>query len=78
MQGKIAQKGPIPVELTGGKTIYWCACGESANQPYCDGSHGGTTFGPKAYTPEKTGTVYLCACKQSGNEPLCDGSHQSL
>ena len=78
MEPKIAQKGPIPVELEEGKTIYWCACGQSANQPYCDGSHKGTAFSPKPYTPTSTGTAYLCACKHSKNAPLCDGSHQSL
>lgn len=78
MQPKIAQKVPIPVELEAGKAIYWCACGQSANQPYCDGSHAGSTFGPKQYTPATTGTAYLCACKQTKNPPLCDGSHQSL
>ena len=78
MEPKIAQKGPIPVELEAGKAIYWCACGESANQPYCDGSHAATPFTPKAFTPEKSGTAYLCACKHSKNAPLCDGSHQTL
>ncbi|MDB5577053.1 MAG: zinc finger CDGSH-type domain protein [Bradyrhizobium sp.] len=78
MGPKIAQKGPIPVELEAGKTIYWCACGQSANQPYCDGSHAGTAFGPKPYTPTESGTAYLCACKHSNNAPLCDGSHTTL
>jgi CDGSH-type Zn-finger protein len=78
MEPKIAQKGPIQAELQAGKTIYWCACGRSANQPYCDGSHAGSTFGPKPYTPTASGTAYLCACKHSKNAPLCDGSHQSL
>ena len=78
MEAKIAQKGPIPVELEAGKTLYWCTCGRSANQPYCDGSHAGSTFGPMPYTPPSSGTAYLCACKRSKNAPLCDGSHQSL
>jgi CDGSH-type Zn-finger protein len=78
MEPKIAQKGPISVSLEGGKTIYWCACGQSAKQPFCDGSHAGTAFTPKAYTPAASGTSYLCACKHSKNVPLCDGSHKSL
>jgi CDGSH-type Zn-finger protein len=78
MEPTIAQKTPIPVELQAGKTIYWCACGRSANQPYCDGSHTGSAFAPKPYTPTASGTAYLCACKQSKNAPLCDGSHKSL
>jgi CDGSH iron-sulfur domain-containing protein 3 len=78
MEPNIAQKGPIPVELEARKTIYWCGCGQSANQPYCDGSHAGSEFGPLPYTPTKTGTHYLCACKRTGKAPLCDGSHQAL
>jgi CDGSH-type Zn-finger protein len=78
MDPKIAQKGPIPVEVGAGKTIYWCACGQSAKQPYCDGSHAGSEFGPLPYTPTTTGTADLCACKRSGRPPLCDGSHKAL
>jgi CDGSH-type Zn-finger protein len=78
MEPRIAQKSPIRVELEAGKTIYWCACGQSANQPYCDGSHKGSTFVSKPYTPAASGTAYLCACKHSKNAPLCDGSHKSL
>ncbi len=78
MEPKIAQKAPIPVELVGGETIYWCTCGQSANQPFCDGSHAGSTFTPKPYTPVASGTAYLCACKHSKNAPFCDGSHESL
>jgi CDGSH iron-sulfur domain-containing protein 3 len=78
MEAKIAQKGPVPVEVEAGKTIYWCACGQSAKQPYCDGSHAGSEFSPLPYTPAKTGTAYLCACKRSGRPPLCDGSHKAL
>jgi len=78
MEPKIVQKAPIPVELEGGKTIHWCACGRSANQPYCDGSHTGSVFAPKPYTPTVSGPADLCACKHSKNAPLCDGSHKSL
>jgi CDGSH iron-sulfur domain-containing protein 3 len=78
MEAKIAQKGPVPVEVEAGKTIYWCACGQSAKQPYCDGSHAGSEFSPLPYTPTTTGTAYLCACKRFGRPPLCDGSHKAL
>jgi CDGSH iron-sulfur domain-containing protein 3 len=78
MEPKIAQKTPMPVALEGGKTVYWCSCGQSANQPFCDGSHKGTDFAPTAYTPAESGTAYLCGCKHSKKAPLCDGSHQSL
>lgn len=74
----IAQKAPYAVELEEGKTYYWCQCGRSKNQPFCDGSHQGTGFEPVAFTAEKSGTVYLCGCKKTGNQPFCDGSHQSL
>jgi CDGSH-type Zn-finger protein len=74
----IARKAPYATEVEEGKTYYWCACGRSKNQPFCDGSHQGTSFSPEAYTAEKTGTVYLCGCKKTGNTPMCDGSHNKL
>lgn len=77
-QAKIAQKSPYATEVEQGKTYYWCACGRSKNQPFCDGSHQGTGLEPKAFTAEKTGTLYLCGCKRSANPPICDGTHQSL
>ena len=74
----VAQKAPYPVPVEAGKTYYWCACGKSANQPFCDGSHKGSEFVPLAYTAEKDGTAYLCGCKATKNAPLCDGSHKAL
>ncbi len=74
----IAQKMPFKVDVEAGKTYYWCACGQSKNQPFCDGSHKGSTFTPMAYTPEKEGAAYFCGCKHTGNAPLCDGSHAKL
>lgn len=74
----IAQKAPYPTEVEAGKTYYWCACGRSKNQPFCDGSHKGTGIEPMAFTAEKSGTVYLCGCKHSANKPYCDGTHQKL
>ena len=71
----IAQKAPYAVDVTEGGKYYWCACGRSANQPWCDGSHKGTGIEPTGFTAEKTGTVYLCGCKQTGNVPFCDGAH---
>jgi CDGSH iron-sulfur domain-containing protein 3 len=78
VKGSIAQKGPIAAELVEGKTYYWCTCGESKKQPFCDGSHKTTSFAPMAYTATKTGTAWLCACKQTNAAPLCDGSHKAL
>jgi CDGSH-type Zn-finger protein len=74
----IVQKSPMPVAVEAGKTYYWCSCGRSAGQPFCDGSHKGTEFAPTPYTAEKDGTVYFCACKHSGKGALCDGSHKAL
>ena len=51
----IAQKSPIPVEVEAGKDYWWCSCGQSKNQPFCDGSHKGSDFVPKKFTAEKTG-----------------------
>jgi len=77
-QPHIAQKSPYPVAVEAGKTYHWCACGQSKNQPFCDGAHKGSGFAPKAYTAEKDGTVYFCGCKHSGNGALCDGTHSKL
>ena len=74
----IAQKSPFAVEVNEGKTYYWCACGRSKKQPFCDGSHKGTGIEPVAFTAEKTETAYLCGCKHTKNKPFCDGSHKDL
>ena len=71
----VAQKGPFAVEIEAGKDYYWCACGRSAKQPFCDGSHRVTEFTPKPFTAETSGMVYLCGCKRSKDAPFCDGSH---
>lgn len=74
----IADTKPAVVNLAQGESYYFCTCGRSANQPFCDGSHQGTTFEPLAFVAEKTGPAYLCACKHSNNQPFCDGSHSTL
>jgi CDGSH-type Zn-finger protein len=74
----VAQKGPYGTELEAGKTYYWCACGRSANQPFCDGSHKAVGMTPKAFAADEAGTAWLCGCKQSKNAPYCDGSHKRL
>ena len=74
----IAQKAPYPVEVEEGKSYFWCACGKSANQPFCDGSHKDTGLAPVKFTAEKAGKVFFCGCKASGNGVRCDGSHNKL
>ena len=74
----IAQKAPYAAPVEAGKTYYWCSCGKSAKQPYCDGSHKDTGMTPMAFTAEKDGTAYLCGCKATTNAPYCDGSHKAL
>jgi CDGSH-type Zn-finger protein len=74
----VAGKEPIAVDVKKGETYYWCSCGRSGKQPFCDGSHQGTSFEPLAFTAEKDETVYLCTCKQTKNPPYCDGSHKNL
>ncbi|MFW8594561.1 CDGSH iron-sulfur domain-containing protein [Cribrihabitans neustonicus] len=75
---KIAQKAPYPVEVTAGKTYFWCACGRSNRQPFCDGSHKDSGLEPVKYKAEKDGKVFFCGCKQTGNRPFCDGTHARL
>jgi CDGSH-type Zn-finger protein len=74
----VPQKSPYGVEVEEGKNYFWCACGKSANQPFCDGSHNGTDFLPAKFTATESKTVYFCGCKYSANQPLCDGSHNKL
>ncbi len=78
MEPTIAKKGPYAVELETGKDYYWCACGKSASQPFCDGSHKGTEFAPMAFKAAEAKTTYLCGCKHSKNAPYCDGTHAKL
>jgi CDGSH-type Zn-finger protein len=78
MEPAIAQKAPYAANVEQGKSYYWCACGQSKNQPFCDGSHKGTEFTPAKYDATETKTVYFCGCKHSATKPLCDGSHKSL
>jgi CDGSH-type Zn-finger protein len=74
----IAQKAPIPVEVEAGKSYFWCACGQSKTQPFCDGSHKGTSFSPMKVTAEDSRTMWFCGCKQSAKAPFCDGAHKAL
>ena len=74
----VAQKAPYPVDVEEGKKYFWCACGRSANQPFCDGSHEGPDILPMSYKAEENRTLYFCGCKQTEGAPLCDGAHNKL
>ena len=74
----IAGSAPIGVDVEEGKTYFWCACGKSAAQPFCDGSHKDTDFTPMPWKADATRKVFFCACKRTGGQPLCDGSHNKL
>lgn len=78
-QPTIAQKAPFAAAVQAGKDYWWCACGQSKNQPFCDGSHkAGGVFTPVKYSATESKTVYFCGCKHSGSKPLCDGTHKTL
>lgn len=73
----VAQRGSYAIELAAGEH-WWCACGRSKTQPFCDGSHKGTGITPMKFTVDKTEKLWLCGCKASGNKPFCDGTHNKL
>lgn len=77
---EIAGRKPHLVTLArAGERVFWCACGRSKNQPFCDGSHKDTPFRPVAHVARRDGEeVLLCACKRTQNPPFCDGSHNAL
>jgi CDGSH-type Zn-finger protein len=66
---------PIAIDVEAGKDYWWCACGLSKSQPFCDGSHRGSTMTPVKFSATESKKVYFCACKASARQPLCDGSH---
>jgi CDGSH-type Zn-finger protein len=74
-EADIPQKAPFKETEQQGKTYFWCSCGKSARQPFCDGSHKDTGFEPVKFTAEKDGEVYFCGCKDTAKQPMCDGDH---
>ena len=75
IKGQRAREETIAVKVELNKSYYWCSCGKSSKQPFCDGSHKGTEFKPLVYKAEFTKKMFFCACKQTNDQPFCDGSH---
>ena len=74
----IAAREPIEVEVVEGETYWWCACGRSRSQPFCDGSHEGTGFEPVEFVARRSRRMLLCRCKRTHRPPICDNSHEKL
>jgi len=74
-QPRRAAESPYGVLVKSGSTYFWCACGLSSTQPFCDGSHQGTGFSPVRYQATKDDKLFFCGCKATATQPLCDGSH---
>ena len=72
----MSARKPFPVEVQSGSNYFWCSCGKSNKQPFCDGSHRGSDYSPLKFVAENSEVVYFCGCKETANSPLCDGSHQ--
>ena len=74
-KGKIAANTPIGINVLEGNSYYWCTCGLSKKQPFCDGSHKETIFKPLLFKADQSKKVFFCTCKQTNDQPMCDGSH---
>ena len=74
----IAQKSPYAIDVQAGQNYFWCACGRSSKQPFCDGSHKDTGLVPLKFQAEQSETLYLCGCKRTQTAPRCDGTHNTL
>ena len=74
----VADTRPEVLELEPGKSYWWCRCGRSKQQPWCDGSHEGTGIEPLEFTVDRQKNYALCKCKKTGGSPFCDGTHSSL
>ena len=77
IKGKRAGDTPIGVDVLEGKSYFWCTCGLSTKQPFCDGSHKKTAFKPLPYKADQSKKVFFCTCKLTNNPPMCDGSHNA-
>lgn len=74
----VVQKAPYGVDLEAGKDYYWCSCGRSAKQPYCDGSHKAVGMKPMQVNVQENKKYWMCGCKSTKSQPFCDGTHKSL
>jgi CDGSH-type Zn-finger protein len=74
----VAQKSPYAVDVEAGRTYWWCACGRSQRQPFCDGSHKVTSIVPLEWKASESKRVFFCGCKQTQGQPLCDGTHNRI
>lgn len=72
----VANNCPAKKHLLENQTYFFCTCGKSQAQPFCDGSHKGSDFAPISFKVDKEAEFFLCQCKQSENQPYCDGSHK--
>ena len=77
-QPEIPQKGPYAVDVVAGTSYWWCTCGKSKAQPFCDGSHMGTNFQPLEFIASKDETAWFCGCKHTCEKPMCDGTHSTI
>ena len=75
LKGKKAGDSAIVVEVEKNKSYFWCSCGLSSKQPFCDGSHKNTEFSSVKFIADETKKMFFCTCKQTNNQPFCDGSH---
>ena len=74
----IAGRAPVGLDVEAGKEYFWCACGKSNKQPFCDGSHKGSPFSPVKWIAPETKKAFFCLCKQTSDAPLCNGTHKNL
>lgn len=77
-EARVAQRGPYEAELKAGETYFWCYCGWSENQPFCDSSHQKVDLSPHMFSVEETKTYSLCGCKKTSTPPFCDTTHETI